>query len=193
MLPVERVERIRQILETKKNVKISELSSRLNVSEMTVHRDIKPLIEDGFVNKTFGGVSLATSTKVEHHESNSCIYCHRPILEKTAYKLILKNQRTETACCAHCGLLRHEQLGEEVAQAICYDFLRQTTISVSLAYYVMDTSLNIGCCQPQVLSFEWEQHANQFVKGFGGTVYPFQDAVIVLQEKMKHSNNSCHT
>ncbi len=190
MLPVERVEQIKQILKEERNAKISELSSKLGVSEMTVHRDLKPLIEEGYVIKTFGGVSLTTSITAEQQANEGCIYCHRPIQEKMTYKLMLKDKRTETACCAHCGLLRHQQLGDEVVQAICYDFLCQTTISVSLAYYVMDTSLNINCCQPQVLCFEWEKHAKQFVKGFGGTVYTFQDAKDILLQKVNHP---CHS
>lgn len=193
MLPVERAERIKQILQVKKNIKISELSSTLGVSEMTIHRDLKPLVKNGYVMKTFGGVSLATPNIHGQRVDEGCIYCHRPIQEKLAYKLILETNHTETACCAHCGFLRQEQLGDEVIQAICYDFLRQTTISVPLAYYVMDTSLDIGCCQPQVLSFEWQDHANNFVKGFGGSVYSFHEAMDILHDKMKNANENCHT
>lgn len=193
MLPIERMERIKQILKTKKNIKISELSVQLNVSEMTIHRDLKPLIDDEYVIKTFGGVSLATDTPVHDTGGNSCVYCHRQLHHKMTYKLILANQHTEFACCAHCGLLRHLQLGEDVIQAICYDFLRQTTISAPLATFVMDSSLDLGCCQPQVLSFEWKEHADKFVKGFGGTVHTFQEALDELQHKMSGANGTCHT
>lgn len=192
MLPVERIERIKQLLESKKNIKISELSALLDVSEMTIHRDLKPLIEDGYVLKTFGGVSLATPPVEKQQMNDGCIYCHRPIKEQLSYKLILKNQRIETACCAHCGLLRQQQLGEEVTQAMSYDFLRHITISVPLAYYVMDTSLNVGCCQPQVLCFEWREHAEGFVKGFGGTIYTYSEAMEVLHDKMTSSGGNCH-
>lgn len=193
MLPVERMERIKEILESEKNIKITDLSSTLGVSEMTIHRDLKPLIEDGYVFKTFGGVSLANPVEMNQQVNSGCVYCHRPVKEKLAYKLILQDQRIETACCAHCGLLRQQQLGDQVAQAMCYDFLCQTTISVPLAYYVMDTSLNIGCCQPQVLSFEWRDHAESFIKGFGGAIYTFNDITKVLHDKMTDSNGTCHT
>src|SRR5690625_6279515 len=74
-----------------------------------------------------------------------CTYCHQETSSRLEYRLILKNGMNEVTCCAHCGLLRHRQLGDQVEQAICHDFLRHTTISARLAWYVFDTSLEIGC------------------------------------------------
>lgn len=191
MLPVERQNRIKELVQKKQSLKISELSNLLQVSEMTIHRDIKPLIEKGFIVKTFGGITIATEKKkkVIHEE---CIYCSRMVHKKMKYRLILPNNKIEVACCAHCGLLRHRQLGEKVMQAICHDFLRQTTISAPLTWYVMDTSVDMGCCQPQVLPFEWKDHADKFVKGFGGEVYSFQEAIETVFEKMNGNAPCCH-
>ena len=191
MLPIERQQRIRELILDNQNMKISELSKLLSVTEMTIHRDLKPLIEDGIIIKTFGGISLVNKAQIQK-ENEACIYCNSPIHQKMSYRLILVNNKIEMACCAHCGLLRQRQLGNEVAQAISYDFLRQTTISAPLAWYVMDTSIDIGCCQPQVLMFEWEEHANKFVKGFGGNLYPFKEAIEVVFEKMNGNVQSCH-
>lgn len=189
MLPVERLNRIKQLIQQRKNIKITELSKELGVSEMTVHRDIKPLVEDGMVIKTFGGISLVQSTPIA--PNGLCIYCSRAINEKMAYRLMLPKNKIETACCSHCGLLRHRQLEGEVVQAICFDFLRQTTINVGVASFVMDTSIDIGCCQPQVLSFEWKEHAHQFTKGFGGDVYTFEEAKEAVFHKMGDTHH-CH-
>lgn len=187
MLPVERLNRIKELIQKKEHIKISELSKELGVSEMTVHRDLKPLIDEGLVIKTFGGVTI------NHHpqnpSANNCVYCNRDIHERLAYRIILPHKKIEMGCCAHCGLLRHRQLGELVVQAICYDFFRQTTISAPLAWYVMDTSIDIGCCQPQVLTFEWRDHAEKFVKSFGGHVYSFQQALEVVFQKMADHEN----
>ncbi|MEI3611170.1 DeoR family transcriptional regulator [Pseudogracilibacillus sp. SO30301A] len=189
MLPIERLHRIREIIQIKKNVKITDLSKELGVSEMTIHRDLKTLVEEGIVIKTFGGVSLAKSI---HSQANDmCVYCSRPTQEKIAYRLILSNDKMEVACCAHCGLLRHKQIEQEVIQAICADFLKQTTISAHLAFFVMDTSIDIGCCQPQVITFEWKEHAEKFVKGFGGHIYTFEEAKEVIFQKMKGAPH-CH-
>lgn len=182
ILPIERQNCIRKLLQKNKSMKISDLSKKFSVSEMTIHRDLKPLLDEGLVTKTFGGVML--SSHDSDHGSAHCIYCNRTLHEKLTYRLILANNNIEIACCAHCGFLRHRQLEDQVVQSICHDFLRSTTISAQHAWYVMDTTLDIGCCQPQVLPFEWEKHAQQFVKGFGGIVYPFEKAMEMVFKKM---------
>lgn len=188
MLPVERQNRIRELITKQHNMKISELSKILGVSEMTVHRDVKTLIDEGYVTKTFGGITLRNeeSDSALHH----CVICHKRIEEKLAYRLILPESKIETACCAHCGLIRHAQLQDQVVQAICYDFLNQTTISAPLASYVMNTSIDMGCCQPQVLTFNLKEHAVNFVKGFGGNVYSFKDAMDINNKNM--AGEGCH-
>lgn len=190
MLPIERQNRIKDLILKRSNMKISELSKELNVSEMTIHRDLKPLIEAGVIVKTFGGIALISSE--EKTTEDTCVYCSSGVDKRQAYRLILANNNIEVACCAHCGLLRQRQLGNDVIQAICHDFLKQTTISAPLAWYVMDTSIHMGCCQPQVLAFQWKEHANKFIKGFGGHVYPFQEAMEVLFQKMsENKQHSC--
>lgn len=190
MLPIERQKQIKELIQTKKMLKISELSDLLNVSEMTIYRDIKPLIEDDIIIKTSRGISLAEKSPQAIQDLNNCVYCHKPNQSKLVYRLILPNDKIETACCAHCGLLRHRQLGEEVVHAMCYDFFMNTTISASLTFYVMDTTLNVACCQPQVLTFEDREHAEKFVAGFGGNIYGFKDAMENIYRKM-NSNSAC--
>jgi len=183
LLPVERRQKIEKLIRERKNMKISELSSSLNVSEMTIHRDLVPLIDAGIVEKSFGGVSLIEKQQV--HNDHICTYCSSPINYQLRFQLILTNDRHEMTCCAHCGLLRYRELKENVVQAICYDFLRQTTLSAQLATYVMDTSLDISCCQPQVLSFQHEVDAKKFVTGFSGGVYSFSKAIETVFQRMK--------
>ncbi|MGM8213147.1 DeoR family transcriptional regulator [Virgibacillus sp. W0430] len=187
MLPAARLNRIKELIFEKENMKISELSKELDVSEMTIHRDLKPLVEEGIIVKTFGGISLIHK-KQEQPQTDTCILCNRANHIKMTYRLIFPGNKIEVACCAHCGLLRHRQFREEPIQAICLDFIRQTTINASMAWFVTDNSIDIGCCQPQVLTFEWEQHARKFVKGFGGNVYSFHEAMDVVFNKM---NDHC--
>lgn len=172
-------------------MKISELSETLNVSEMTIHRDLKPLLDEEFIIKTFGGISLKeqpTSTPFTDTSSESCVICMRLSNSKLAYRLILHNGKIEMTCCAHCGLIRHSQIQTEVAQAITYDFFRETTVSAPLMHYVLDTSLEMGCCEPQVIAFERLNHAEKFVKGFGGEVLSFSEAMITINKRM---NDHC--
>lgn len=192
MLPIERQKRIKDLIIDRNNLKISELSEILNVSEMTIHRDLKPLIDAGFIMKTFGGISLIQNDEKKDTVFESCVFCSNNVDERQAYRIILPNNKIEVACCAHCGLLRHRQFGEDLVQAICHDLFKQTTISAPSAWYVMDTSIHIGCCQPQVLTFQWKEHADKFVKGFGGTVYSFRTAMEVVFEKMNGNQPNCH-
>nr|WP_217588596.1 DeoR family transcriptional regulator [Lentibacillus saliphilus] len=192
MLPVERRHRIKELIQQFKSIKISDLSTQLGVSEMTVHRDIKPLIEDGTIIKTFGGISLASNDQTVYQ--NGCKLCHRTVEDRMAYRLILSNHQVETFCCAHCGILRHQQLSDEdVVQAICHDFLTGTTTSAYHAVYVMDTSLDMQCCKPQVLPFQWGSHAEKFVTGFGGDVYSFNEANERLISQMHTGADCCST
>ncbi|MBU5465501.1 DeoR family transcriptional regulator [Virgibacillus sp. MSJ-26] len=190
MLPVERQNRIKSLMQEREHMKISELSQELNVSEMTIHRDLKPLIDQEYVIKTFGGVTLSQHLQKSPPSQEVCVICQRDINERLAYRLILPNNQIEMACCAHCGLMRHRQLSGNVIQAICHDFLKHTTISAPDTWYVMDTSINIGCCQPQVLTFEQKNDAEKFIKGFGGQIYTFEEAVTAVHEKMDCP--SCH-
>ena len=187
LLPIERQQHIKKLLSKHMTMKISELSEQLGVSEMTIHRDLKPLIEQGIVMKTFGGVLYLKKEDEQMRQGELCVICQQNIHRRLYYRMFLKNtNQIETACCAHCGLLRHIQNQKNIVQAICVDFLRETTISAPLASYVFKTSLDMGCCQPQVIAFEQKKHAEQFVKGFGGEVYNFQDAL-----KFNHQNMEC--
>ncbi|GGH86115.1 DeoR/GlpR family transcriptional regulator of sugar metabolism [Pullulanibacillus pueri] len=193
MLPIERQQRIKTMIQSKQHMKIAELSERLGVSEMTIHRDLKPLIEEGLIIKTFGGITLLPNPGEKKEQHEVCVLCRRPYNERSSYRLILPNHAIEVACCPHCGLLRHYQLGDKVIQAICYDFLRHTTISAPLAFFVMETSLDTGCCNPQVLPFEYQDHAEKFIKGFGGQVYRFDEVGEALQRKMQaQEQHHCH-
>lgn len=184
MLPIERIARIKEIVLERENVKISELSEELKVSEMTIHRDIKQLVDEGFVIKTFGGISLAQIANNLQTSTDVCSYCYRPINERFAYQLILTNNRTERTCCAHCGLLRQIQLNHQVSQAITYDFFKGTTIGAHMAYFVMDSSVQITCCQPQILAFDSKDYAEKFVIGFGGKVVLIDEALTIIKQHM---------
>lgn len=192
MLPVERQSLIKEWITAQHHMKISELSLRLKVSEMTVHRDIQPLIDEGVIVKTFGGITLAANTtRAESDKADRCILCQQPINGRLNYRMIKSNGEMEIACCAHCGLLRHHQLGDEVIQGLCSDFLLHTTISVFSAAYVIDPNLQISCCNPQILTFGSAVHAESFVKGFGGRFMAFEAMKKEVARSME-PGASCH-
>ncbi|WP_332646623.1 DeoR/GlpR family DNA-binding transcription regulator [Lysinibacillus sp. 54212] len=65
MYPIERQRRIKEILEEKEVIKLSSLCERLDVSMETIRRDIQLLVEQGEVEKFYGGVKLVEKEKAE--------------------------------------------------------------------------------------------------------------------------------
>ncbi|MFC4618488.1 DeoR family transcriptional regulator [Camelliibacillus cellulosilyticus] len=182
MLPTERQAYIKKWIREAGHLKIAEISHTLGVSEMTVHRDIKILVNEGAVVKTFGGITLAPNNQARE-DNRYCVICGRQANERFSYRLIMEGGTIETACCAHCGLMRHRQVQDRVQQAICYDFLLNTTISAFQATYIFESTLKISCCWPQVLTFESPELAESFKKGFGGHLYTFNEALAKLNHR----------
>jgi DeoR/GlpR family transcriptional regulator of sugar metabolism len=187
MLPVERQQQIVKWLESEEFLSVTDISKRLNVSEMTVYRDIKSLMEQKKIMKTSKGI---TKWK-EKQPSTICSYCHKPCLNRHSVQIITKEQRIEQACCPHCGLLRYADIREDVSQILCKDFLNDTTISAKTAYFLMDADLDLHCCYPQVLVFQSLKQIRQFQTGFGGQIYSFDEAILNIQSKMK-GFSPCH-
>lgn len=181
MLPIERRQQILTWLNKEVTLSITEISNRLHVSEMTVYRDIKPLIEEKTIIKTSGGICLAQVTKVS---STACTYCLKESNNRHPVQIITHELKVEQLCCPHCGLLRYKDIEKDVSQIICRDFLQDTTISAKMAYFLLDADFNLNCCQPQVLAFDSLKHADQFQKGFGGIVLRFEEAISEIQKRM---------
>lgn len=182
MLPIERQQKMLDWLTDEGTMTIAEISKRLNVSEMTVYRDIKPLIEENKLSKTSRGISLAPIGNIS---LNKCAYCLKELNNRHPVQIITHDQRVEQLCCPHCGLLRYKDIEKNVSQIICRDFLQNTTISAKLAYFLMDTDFNLNCCQPQTLVFGSLKYAEQFQKGFGGVIFQFNQAVDEISKRMK--------
>ncbi|MFC4802034.1 DeoR family transcriptional regulator [Neobacillus sp. GCM10023253] len=190
MLPIERQREILNWLKEEGTLSITEISKRFNVSEMTIYRDIKPLIEENKINKTSRGISLASIGNVS---SNTCAYCLKELNNRHPVQIITHDQKVEQLCCPHCGLLRYRDIETNVSQIICRDFLQNTTISAKLAYFLMDTDFNLNCCQPQVLTFDSLKYAEQFQKGFGGVIFHFSQAIDEIVKRMNGERGcGCH-
>jgi DeoR family transcriptional regulator, copper-sensing transcriptional repressor len=187
MLPSERQSQILSILKTKGTVTISELSYHFDVSEMTVYRDLRPLLDEKKVIKTSEGISLPPAQSTS---SNVCTYCLKESSHRHPIQIITHDLRVEQLCCPHCGLLRYKDIQNEVSQIICRDFLLDITISAKFAYFLLDADFNLNCCQPQVLAFGSEKYARKFQTGFGGTLFSFQEAIEEINGRM-NGRKSC--
>ncbi|WP_110927939.1 DeoR family transcriptional regulator [Bacillus massiliglaciei] len=189
MLASERQKQIKKLILERKTLRISELSEIFKVSEMTIHRNIKPLVESGFIEKSFGGISL--SNQEMKGSINECVVCHRSINQRLYCRLILSNNRVETACCTHCGLIRSQMLGDEVLEILCCDFFTNTAMSAMNAWFVMDTAVDLNCCQPQLLPFNQKEHAEGFVRGFGGSTVTYTEALEKITGQTRIKKGCC--
>jgi DeoR family transcriptional regulator, copper-sensing transcriptional repressor len=183
MLPIERQQQILTWLEDEGTLRVSDISSRLGVSEMTVYRDLKPLLESNKIKKTSNGISAVIQD--EPSWKNRCVYCLKPATNRKSVQLIKADHTIEQTCCPHCGLLRYQDIENEVAQIMCRDFLTDVTISGKTATYLIDADLNLNCCQPQVIAFDSPKQASQFQKGFGGTLHSFHEAISFISKQMQ--------
>ncbi|MGE8081192.1 DeoR family transcriptional regulator [Peribacillus loiseleuriae] len=188
MLPLERKQQILTWLEEEETLRITEISKRLNVSAMTVYRDLKQLIDEQKVIKTSNGVMYTPESDVS---SKNCSYCNKHSNTRLSVQLVKVNNRVEHTCCAHCALLRYQDIENKVSQIICYDFLKETTISAKIATFLFNADIQLNHCQPQVLIFESIKQAKQFQLGFGGDIYQFKDAIEKVNQVME--GKSCHT
>lgn len=188
MLPIERRQQLLEWLKDEGALSITEISKRLHVSEMTIYRDIKPLIDENKILKTSGGISLAPVTTAS---STACTYCFKEANNRHPVQIITHDLRVEQLCCPHCGLLRYKDIEKEVSQIICRDFLHNTTISAKMAYFLIEADFNLNCCQPQVLTFDSLKQAEQFQKGFGGRILSFEEAIEEIQTRMNGKKGCC--
>ena len=184
MLPIERQKQILSWLKDEGTLKVSDISRNLNVSEMTIYRDIKPLIDEQKIVKTSNGITL---TKEIDNSSNHCSYCFKGINTKLSVQLIKINHQIEQTCCIHCGLLRYRDIQQEISQIICRDFLHDTTLSAKTGFFLINPDLHTNCCQPQVLTFNSIDEANKFQMGFGGDIYNFELVIDALNSQMQSS------
>lgn len=65
MFPAERINKIKEILTKSKQIDISSLSQTLNVTEVTVRRDLEKLENEDFLVRTHGGAILKEETSGE--------------------------------------------------------------------------------------------------------------------------------
>jgi len=101
--------------------------------------------------------------------------------ENTAYEITLKDGKTATYCCAHCGLYVHAMESDKVKSPRARDFISGEWMNPAAMTYLFKSSA-IPACAPSWLAFAKQSEAEKFQKGFGGTIYTFAEA---LKERAK--------
>lgn len=176
----ERCQKILQWLYQRQSISVAELTERLSISRMTIHRDLDFLVEQGAVHKRHGWAQLAIDPPDESPMAVRCGHCRAFVPHRTHWVMQLRNGDTQTACCPHCGLLLYGRHRDLVSAVQTREFLYGRMISALHATYVVGSQVQL-CCVPSVLAFVSRSEAERFKRGFGGKVRSFGESLTWLQ------------
>ncbi|GAB4178619.1 MAG: DeoR/GlpR family DNA-binding transcription regulator [Geothermobacteraceae bacterium] len=168
---------------------LSELAEIYGVSKMTIHRDLALLEERGQVRRIHGGAVPVRPAVVARSEEvgrprGECLICYRPATQHLLYRITLRNGEQREACCPHCGMAAHLNLGDQVAMAQAADYLSGQLHSAQRSFYLLGSSA-APCCRPSILAFADEESARRFQTGFGGTLGRLEDAIAYLEKESR--------
>lgn len=106
MFVEERLAKIKEIMLEHKNINISNLCSLLNVSDVTVRKDLEKLQKEGFLIKTHGGAILAEPEVKDVKENiNIQNYREKEYVADLAYKTVENGDSIFLGSGATCYLL----------------------------------------------------------------------------------------
>ncbi|MGB3209594.1 MAG: DeoR family transcriptional regulator [Desulforhopalus sp.] len=198
MRSTERRKKLLKWLEKDGTLSLVEMVDHFGVSKMTIHRDLEWLEQRQALKRIHGGAARLESRLTQHESGNfeqlsqtKCLICNRPPSQQLLYTITLKNGEQKVACCPHCGISAHLMLGDQVATALTADFLSGRLHSAQHSYFVME-GVVAHCCKPSILTFDDEEMALRFQKGFGGKIGRFNDAMEFLKKDMSlHNAEGC--
>ena len=165
---------------------MQELQERLEISHMTIHRDLNKMAEQHLVLKVRGGAKLAPLQNKETGRRH-CAMCSGQLSERSEFVIMLREESQCGACCPHCGILLLAQR-EEVESVLARDYLHGRMVNAYRAYYVVDSDIRL-CCVPGTLCFSNKSEAEKFQRGFGGQVLTFSQTLHLLRDSHKHSHH----
>lgn len=171
---------ILDMLEQQGSVAIGALAQTLQVSPMTVHRDLDQLERAGQLRKVRGGAQPVT---LPAEAGDACIACYAPLSLRTQVVLHLADGSQRRACCPHCGLMALSRSQDSVSAFLVTDFLRGRVVNGRTATFLASPTVSV-CCTPTVLAFESAEDAQRFQTGFGGQLLNLDEALTFLQAEM---------
>jgi len=185
MLAIERRDYILKKLQETGRVQVSELSKTLNVSRMTIHRDLDALAEEGLIEKVFGG-AISTAAPRGNESTGLCAHCGRPVNIHTRVVLHTQQGKQIEACCPHCALLLLETR-DDIVSGLAIDFIHGKMINLKTATFLVNPDV-VVCCTPPVLCFSDEDEARRFQRGFQGELASLDEAQKLTARHMNLSD-----
>jgi DeoR family transcriptional regulator, copper-sensing transcriptional repressor len=178
-LPATRQLLILEWLQEHGTLTIEDIASRLHVSQMTIHRDVVALVQQGQVEKVHGGVRLPRRIPAPSG-APVCKMCAAPVGERVGVIIHSANAEPVHACCPHCAMMLLSDNGQ-AASALARDFIYGRIVNMRQAAFVLESDIII-CCVPSVLCFAGAADAERFQRGFGGALYTFDALQAYLRE-----------
>ena len=185
MLAIERRDYILKKLRENRRVRVSELSKALNVSRMTIHRDLDALAEEGLIEKVFGG-AISTVDARKNESASQCVMCGRTVNIHTRVVLHTRQGEIIEACCPHCALLLLDKR-DDIVSGLAVDFIHGKMVNLKTATFLIDPDV-VVCCTPPVLCFSNEEEACRFQQGFKGELASLSEAQEHTAQHMNLSN-----
>lgn len=198
MRSTERRKELLRWLEQEGTLSLGEMVSHFGVSKMTIHRDLDLLQQRQALKRIHGGATRIEGRPgqqahgfSDQFSEEKCLICHRPTSQQLLYAITMTNGDQKVACCPHCGISAHLLLGDQISIALTADFLSGRLHSAQHSCYVLG-GVVANCCKPSILTFDDEQMARRFQKGFGGELGSFNDALEFLKKDMSmHAAEGC--
>jgi len=195
MNSIERRKKMLEWLEEVGTLGLVEMVDFFGVSKMTIHRDLENLEQRRALKRIHGGAARLSNRQKEGSfdrlSETKCLICNRPPSQQLLYRITMKNGEQKVACCPHCGISAHLMFGDQVAMALTADFLSGRLHSAQHSFFVMGGVVG-HCCRPSILTFDSEDMAIRFQRGFNGQIGRFQDAMEFLKKEMSlHAPEDC--
>jgi len=149
MFALQRLDRIKEILLEKERVDVQSLSKTLDVSDVTIRKDLEKLRKEGFIIKTHGGAMLAKSDSKKKTDQVKFETDHLPLkklIARKAYEQIEKGDSIFIGSGVTCFLLAQMVRKE--------DKLSVVTNNVSAAPYLKQNAQNVILIGGEISSHE---------------------------------------
>lgn len=185
-LPEARRAQILSWLQQEGSLSVGELEYRLEVSHMTIHRDLTKMAKQQLVQKVRGGAILAPPQNAEPGRP-LCAMCSGKVTNRSEFVILRREDSQLHACCPHCGILLLADK-ENTESVLARDYLYGRMVNAYQAYYVVDSDVRL-CCVPGTLCFSTKSEAEKFQRGFGGLTMTFSQALRYLTELHRPSHH----
>lgn len=96
--------------------------------------------------------------------------------ENTAYEITFTDGKVVTYCCPHCGLYESSMAKDKIQSARARDFISGEWMNPAEMTFLLKSSA-VPACAPSWIAFGKKEDAEKFQKGFGGTIYTFDEAL----------------